>query len=920
MDHHGMNGSSAGRIPEASHQSSMAEHVAHSSMTEHVTHSTSLPEHVTHNTMADHVTHNTMGDHVTHNTMPDHVTHNTIGDHVTHNSMSDHVNHNTMAEHVTHNTMADHVTHNTMADHVTHNTMGDHVTTHNTMSEHVQQNRIADHASHSAMEHAAHSMLDLSEANNPLEHLASAAEQNIVDHSLEPSGSSSSHRPTQANDSLGALGDSNGGNSFRPICSNGESDLMGGPVANDTTNNDIINRPLSALAGVALAERNNTPHRNQPSIDSGHDQQGRLNNGATNIGLERMDSSLSSDGRQSLGLDRLTSLSSRSSLELNRINNSISSDERSSIGLDRLNSAMSSNGRSHLGLDRIDNSSMPTDGRSSQTLERLSNQMSSDGGSSLGIDGRSGLGLERLSNAISSGGRSGLGLDGSSNLGLDGRPNIGIDERSGMGLDGRSNLGIDERSSMGLDGRSNLGLDERSGMGLDGRSNIGIDDRSGIGLDGRSNLGIDERSGIGLNGRSNLGLDERAGMGLDGRSNMGLDGRTTNHGLDGRSTGIGLDGRSNLDSNGRSALGLDGRSSQVLDRLNNSQMHGHSNGLTDMRNNSHGGRDTPHSLNFNQDQTSQNILNSLSSGPQRGRPPSMGSATGHGLGSNMDRLDRQAFSPHLHGLSSHSARQHLNHGLMGDLSGGNVNTHNSRGNIPYGLENGGHHSSSQPNSILSSDSNSRKDSDDLPRSLYSTSTSITHSNVLETDRSLHRHLISSSTTTSLIEETIAAVASNFGKSPSIGGPTPASLAHTPHSMMGPLGMLGLQRTGSSTGEDSLMDLVGRHQGHSIPMLSERASQSLSGLMDDQSGLHGPPSNSGSSSGGTGGPGSHLEKTHPCLTCLKMFRSKQQLAQHSLVHTGIRKHVCSYCDRAFKQLSHLQQHVRIHTGEFRAVKS
>ncbi|XP_048241159.1 zinc finger protein 384-like [Haliotis rufescens] len=58
-----------------------------------------------------------------------------------------------------------------------------------------------------------------------------------------------------------------------------------------------------------------------------------------------------------------------------------------------------------------------------------------------------------------------------------------------------------------------------------------------------------------------------------------------------------------------------------------------------------------------------------------------------------------------------------------------------------------------------------------------------------------------------------------------------------------------------------------------------------------------------------------EKTFICPTCLKGFRSKQQLNQHSLVHSGIRKYECSYCDKAFKQLSHLQQHQRIHTGWF-----
>ncbi|KAJ8320223.1 hypothetical protein KUTeg_001810 [Tegillarca granosa] len=57
-----------------------------------------------------------------------------------------------------------------------------------------------------------------------------------------------------------------------------------------------------------------------------------------------------------------------------------------------------------------------------------------------------------------------------------------------------------------------------------------------------------------------------------------------------------------------------------------------------------------------------------------------------------------------------------------------------------------------------------------------------------------------------------------------------------------------------------------------------------------------------------------ERNHICPNCNKGFKSKQQLAQHSLVHSGIRKYICSYCEKGFKQLCHLQQHTRIHTGE------
>lgn len=57
-----------------------------------------------------------------------------------------------------------------------------------------------------------------------------------------------------------------------------------------------------------------------------------------------------------------------------------------------------------------------------------------------------------------------------------------------------------------------------------------------------------------------------------------------------------------------------------------------------------------------------------------------------------------------------------------------------------------------------------------------------------------------------------------------------------------------------------------------------------------------------------------DRRHVCPHCYKGFRSRQQLNQHNLVHSGLRKYHCLYCERAFKQLSHLQQHHRIHTGE------
>jgi len=56
-----------------------------------------------------------------------------------------------------------------------------------------------------------------------------------------------------------------------------------------------------------------------------------------------------------------------------------------------------------------------------------------------------------------------------------------------------------------------------------------------------------------------------------------------------------------------------------------------------------------------------------------------------------------------------------------------------------------------------------------------------------------------------------------------------------------------------------------------------------------------------------------EKNHKCVLCLKSFPTSQQLTQHSLVHSNVRKYPCHYCEKSFKQLSHVQQHQRIHTG-------
>lgn len=62
-----------------------------------------------------------------------------------------------------------------------------------------------------------------------------------------------------------------------------------------------------------------------------------------------------------------------------------------------------------------------------------------------------------------------------------------------------------------------------------------------------------------------------------------------------------------------------------------------------------------------------------------------------------------------------------------------------------------------------------------------------------------------------------------------------------------------------------------------------------------------------------GPAGMMTDRPKCTSCGKYFMSRQQLNQHMLVHTDVRKYKCTYCERTFKQPSHLHQHHRIHTG-------
>ncbi|XP_063696047.1 zinc finger protein 70-like [Culicoides brevitarsis] len=49
----------------------------------------------------------------------------------------------------------------------------------------------------------------------------------------------------------------------------------------------------------------------------------------------------------------------------------------------------------------------------------------------------------------------------------------------------------------------------------------------------------------------------------------------------------------------------------------------------------------------------------------------------------------------------------------------------------------------------------------------------------------------------------------------------------------------------------------------------------------------------------------------CPICHTM---QQNLKQHMLVHSGVRKHKCSLCDKSFAQISNLNHHMKLHVDE------
>ena len=66
---------------------------------------------------------------------------------------------------------------------------------------------------------------------------------------------------------------------------------------------------------------------------------------------------------------------------------------------------------------------------------------------------------------------------------------------------------------------------------------------------------------------------------------------------------------------------------------------------------------------------------------------------------------------------------------------------------------------------------------------------------------------------------------------------------------------------------------------------------------------------------------HIQTTHfkrkafQCKTCLNTFVSKQNLAEHMFIHSGIKPYKCTYCGKKFRQVSQLCFHKRKHRKNY-----
>ncbi|OMJ91501.1 hypothetical protein SteCoe_5870 [Stentor coeruleus] len=58
--------------------------------------------------------------------------------------------------------------------------------------------------------------------------------------------------------------------------------------------------------------------------------------------------------------------------------------------------------------------------------------------------------------------------------------------------------------------------------------------------------------------------------------------------------------------------------------------------------------------------------------------------------------------------------------------------------------------------------------------------------------------------------------------------------------------------------------------------------------------------------------SHLkQKKQKCEYCNKLFVSRQNLREHTFIHTGLKPYQCSFCGEYFRQISQLSLHKRNH---------
>jgi growth factor independent 1 len=62
---------------------------------------------------------------------------------------------------------------------------------------------------------------------------------------------------------------------------------------------------------------------------------------------------------------------------------------------------------------------------------------------------------------------------------------------------------------------------------------------------------------------------------------------------------------------------------------------------------------------------------------------------------------------------------------------------------------------------------------------------------------------------------------------------------------------------------------------------------------------------------------HLKKHNfSCQKCGKIFVSKQNLREHSFIHSGIKPLKCSFCGKKFRQTSQLCMHKRKHKKTYK----